>query len=180
MAENIGSIEALLQEDRTFPPSDEFKNQANINDPGVYEEAANDPEAFWARFAGAVSIDGPFPSGEAPLRSLRQARNLPIFLAQSRYSTVYPIETACQEMRLFHIAGLQALIAGVYGSRTIVIQRQFEPVAWMTEVANEGVQRAMMVPTMIKLLMDHEDFSKHDLSSLEVITYGAALSLIHI
>ena len=54
MAENIGSIEALLQEDRTFPPSDEFKNQANINDPGVYEEAANDPEAFWARFAGEL------------------------------------------------------------------------------------------------------------------------------
>jgi acyl-CoA synthetase (AMP-forming)/AMP-acid ligase II len=75
---------------------------------------------------------------------------------------------------LYHIAGLQAIIAGVYGARTIVIQRQFEPVAWMTEVANEGIQRAMMVPTMIKLLMDHADFSKHDLSSLEVITYGAA------
>mgnify|MGYP003321839249 CR=1 FL=1 len=54
MAENIGSIEALLQEDRTFPPSEEFKNQANINDPGVYEEAVNDPEAFWARFAGEL------------------------------------------------------------------------------------------------------------------------------
>ena len=46
-----GSIDALLQEDRTFPPSEEFRSQANIADPGVYEEALRDPEAFWARFA---------------------------------------------------------------------------------------------------------------------------------
>ena len=51
MAENVGGIEALLHEDRTFPPSEEFRNQANIADPKVYEEAQRDPEAFWAKFA---------------------------------------------------------------------------------------------------------------------------------
>ena len=51
MVENTGSIEALLHEDRTFAPSEEFKKQANISDPNVYEEARLDPEAFWARFA---------------------------------------------------------------------------------------------------------------------------------
>src|SRR4029077_16507293 len=38
----------------------------------------------------------------------------------------------------------------------------------------EKVARAMMVPTMLKQLMDHADFKKYDLSSLKVITYGAA------
>ena len=51
MVENVGGIEALLQEDRRFPPSDEFRNQANISDPNVYEEALRDPEGFWAKFA---------------------------------------------------------------------------------------------------------------------------------
>ena len=51
MAENVGRIEALLQEDRTFPPSEDFRNQANIADPKVYEEAQKDPEGFWAKFA---------------------------------------------------------------------------------------------------------------------------------
>ena len=51
MVENVGGIEALLQEDRTFPPPEEFRNRANIADPKVYEEAQRDPEAFWARFA---------------------------------------------------------------------------------------------------------------------------------
>ena len=51
MVENAGNIEALLQEDRTFPPPEAFRQQANISDPQVYEEALRDPEAFWARFA---------------------------------------------------------------------------------------------------------------------------------
>ncbi len=44
-------IEALLREGRTFPPPEGFRQQANINDPGVYEEAERDPQAFWARWA---------------------------------------------------------------------------------------------------------------------------------
>ena len=54
MVENTGSIEALLQEDRTFPPPESFVQNANIKDPNVYEEAMKDPEAFWARFAGEL------------------------------------------------------------------------------------------------------------------------------
>ena len=51
MAENGGGIEALLQEYRTFPPPDAFRQQANIADPEVYEEAQRDPEGFWAKLA---------------------------------------------------------------------------------------------------------------------------------
>ncbi len=75
---------------------------------------------------------------------------------------------------LYHIAGVQAVMAAVYGGRTLVIQRQFEPKGWMELVERERVNRAMMVPTMLKMLMDNPEFHSHDLSSLEVITYGAA------
>ena len=51
MVENVGNIEALLHEERRFPPPDEFARQANIRDPGVYEEAEKDFEGFWAKFA---------------------------------------------------------------------------------------------------------------------------------
>src|SRR5438552_18039658 len=51
MPEDSKAIEALLQEDRTFPPSPEFVAQANANDPAIYERAAADPEGFWAGFA---------------------------------------------------------------------------------------------------------------------------------
>ena len=75
---------------------------------------------------------------------------------------------------LYHIAGMQAVLAAVYGGRTLVVQRQFDPSEWMTLVETESVTRAMMVPTMLKQLMEHEEFPKRNLSSLQVITYGAA------
>ena len=75
---------------------------------------------------------------------------------------------------LYHIAGVQAVVASIYGGRTLIIQRQFEPNQWMELVERERANRAMMVPTMLKMLIDHPDFHQHDLSSLKVITYGAA------
>lgn len=75
---------------------------------------------------------------------------------------------------LYHVAGIQAMMAAIYGGRTLVMERQFEPEEWMTLVETEKANRAMMVPTMLKQLLDHPNFKKHDLSSLKVITYGAA------
>ena len=50
----MSEISALLQEDRSFPPSDEFRSQANISDPAIYARAAADPEAFWASMASGL------------------------------------------------------------------------------------------------------------------------------
>ena len=48
-------IEALLAEKRSFPPSDDFRNQAVVKDATIYERAAKDPEAFWAEAAESLS-----------------------------------------------------------------------------------------------------------------------------
>ena len=42
------SLSALLDERRTFPPSEDFRRRANANDPGIYDRALRDPEGFWA------------------------------------------------------------------------------------------------------------------------------------
>jgi acyl-CoA synthetase (AMP-forming)/AMP-acid ligase II len=83
-------------------------------------------------------------------------------------------ETNILTVPLYHVAGIQAMMAAIYGGRTLVIERQFEPVEWMSLVQAEKANRAMMVPTMLKQLMDNAEFDKYDLSSLKVITYGAA------
>src|SRR3954467_8531725 len=44
------AVENLLQENRQFPPSTEFASAA-VAQPGIYEEAAADRPAFWARQA---------------------------------------------------------------------------------------------------------------------------------
>ena len=83
-------------------------------------------------------------------------------------------ETNLLTVPLYHVAGLQAALAAVYGGRTMVVMRQFDPVEWLTLVQQHRVNRAMVVPTMLKQLMDHPRFHDFDLSSLDIITYGAA------
>ena len=94
-------------------------------------------------------------------------------------ATVEPADPDVEESNLitvpfYHIAGLQSALAAVYGGRTLVVMRQFDPLEWLSLVQNKRANRAMLVPTMLKHLMEHPDFSKYDLSSLSVITYGAA------
>ena len=94
-------------------------------------------------------------------------------------STVMPADPEVEETNLlavplYHIAGLQAALAAIYGGRTLAIMRQFEPEEWLTLAQECRANRAMLVPTMLKRLMDYPDFRRFDLSSLNVITYGAA------
>ncbi len=94
-------------------------------------------------------------------------------------SNVEPVDMESDEKNiltvpLHHIAGVQAVMAAIYGGRTLVLQRQFDEEGWMKLVQDYSVNRAMMVPTMLKRLMDQPTFRDYDLSSLQVITYGAA------
>ena len=75
---------------------------------------------------------------------------------------------------MYHVAGIQAMMAAVYGGRTLVLMKQFEVEEWMKAVEKERVTRAMLVPTMLKWVIDHPEFEHYDLTSLKVITYGAA------
>src|SRR5207244_2250766 len=45
---------------------------------------------------------------------------------------------------------------------------------WLTLVERYRVQRVFLVPTMLQRILAHPDFARADLSSLQMITYGAA------
>ena len=53
------NIEALLTEHRVFEPPPGFRETAVAADPGVYDEANRDHEAFWAEQAGATDLVPP-------------------------------------------------------------------------------------------------------------------------
>ena len=64
---------------------------------------------------------------------------------------------------LYHVAGIQAMLAAVYGGRTLILMRQFEVKAWLDLVQREKANRAMLVPTMLKWVIDDPDFATYDL-----------------
>ena len=51
VSENENTIDALMAENRTFPPPDWFKDEALVVGTFLYDEAAQDDEGFWARQA---------------------------------------------------------------------------------------------------------------------------------
>ncbi|HEV7921601.1 MAG TPA: acetate--CoA ligase [Thermoanaerobaculia bacterium] len=53
-------FDALLQENRTFQPSEEFREQANVNDPGIWTKAAADREGYWANWASQLDWEKPW------------------------------------------------------------------------------------------------------------------------
>src|SRR5207248_5641159 len=68
-----------------------------------------------------------------------------------------------------------------FAGRRIVLMRQFEAEEWLRLVEQEQITHAFLVPTMMKRALDLPAFATADLSSLQVLSYGAApmpLSLI--
>ncbi len=55
-----GKIESHSLDVETYPPSAEFKAQANRNDPAIYWHAAANPEAYWAEQARTLQWTKPF------------------------------------------------------------------------------------------------------------------------
>jgi acetyl-CoA synthetase len=53
-------IDALLEEDRVFPPPSTFVQRAVVSDPEIYERAVANPEAFWAEQAGELEWSRPW------------------------------------------------------------------------------------------------------------------------
>jgi len=63
-----------------------------------------------SRFAGVLSFCGAFPHGHNPLGNLTASRQLAIFLAAGRHSRQYPATAVCENLRLFHTAGLSTTL----------------------------------------------------------------------
>jgi acyl-CoA synthetase (AMP-forming)/AMP-acid ligase II len=75
---------------------------------------------------------------------------------------------------LYHIAGTASIMTTIWTGRKLVILRQFDPQEWLTAVQSEKITHTFVVPTMMKQLIGHTEFSKFDLSSLENLAYGGA------
>jgi long-chain acyl-CoA synthetase len=76
---------------------------------------------------------------------------------------------------LSHAYGLIVVIGGLHSERRLVsvLQRWFDPVGWLTLVAEHRLETSPVVPTMLQLLLaqPHGDY---DLSSLQYFGSGGA------
>lgn len=75
---------------------------------------------------------------------------------------------------MYHVAGLSALTSSLFTGREVYLLPQFEAGQWLRAVGEHRITHAFVVPAMLAMLLRHPDFDTADLSSLELLTYGAA------
>src|SRR3990170_4549573 len=113
---------------------------------------------------------------EGGIRSLKSFDNL---VAGASDEDAFADVDEDEPTALIFTSGTTALPKGVelsslWGGRTLVILPQFDPELWLETVQRERVTHAFVVPTMLKRIMDYAYFDRFDLSSLQLLTYGAA------
>jgi acyl-CoA synthetase (AMP-forming)/AMP-acid ligase II len=105
------------------------------------------------------------------------------FLGMSVYvtNTVEPVDPTNENpdvllvsVPFYHVAGATTMLSAVWAGRKMVILPQFDPAAWLAAVQTHHVTHSFVVPTMLKRIMEHDEFDKTDLSSLKLVAYGAA------
>ncbi|MFO1167580.1 MAG: AMP-binding protein [Rhodoblastus sp.] len=72
-----------------------------------------------------------------------------------------------------HVAGTKVLPCFMLGG-TIYLMKGFDPKAVLETIAREKINMTLLVPTMIYVLLDHPDLDRTDLSTLELLLYGAS------
>jgi fatty-acyl-CoA synthase len=81
-----------------------------------------------------------------------------------RYLTVAPIS---------HVAGTKVLPTLMRGG-TVHMLKGFDPEAVLKTIEREKINFTLFVPTMIYVLLDHSALDNTDLSSLDLLLYGAS------
>jgi fatty-acyl-CoA synthase len=135
--------------------------------PGPPEPGPHGPEDIaWLLYTGGTT--GVPKAAMLPERAIAQlvfsvltGWDLP---GEMRYLACAPIS---------HAAGMLVTPTLLRGG-TVILQRSFDPAAWLAEVAAERVTVALLVPTMIYAVLDHPALDRTDLSSLQTIMYGAS------
>lgn len=74
----------------------------------------------------------------------------------------------------FHVAGTGLILQAVARHSTNVIIPMFEPKAVLEAIQNEKVIETFLVPTMLRMVLAHPEFSDYDLSGLQHMMYGAS------
>ncbi len=75
---------------------------------------------------------------------------------------------------MFHMADFAGSMNATLCSARHVVLQSFEPGQVLETFATQGISHALLVPAMIKMVMNHPDVASTDVSKLETLVYGAS------
>jgi len=143
----------------------------------AFEVACRDP----ALGAGDLEATEPdiavllFTSGTTgePKAAVLRHRNLAAYVISTvEFMGAEEDEAALVSVPPYHIAGVSAVLTGIYGGRRIVHLEAFTPQEWVATAAREAITHAMLVPTMLGRVLDVLEATGERLPALRALSYG--------
>lgn len=98
------------------------------------------------QFAGVLSLCGPFPTQGTPLAKLNTVRQLPLFVAACRKGSYYPTAQVCDNLRLFHAAGMSVTLREYPGNDGLSEHMLADVDRWIMEQIVGHVTMADAIP----------------------------------
>ena len=116
-----------------------------------------------------------FTSGTTgePKAAVLRHRNLAAYLIGSvEFGAAAPDECSIVSVPPYHIAAVSSVLSTTYAGRRVVQLERFDPDAWVDTVRRESVTHAMVVPTMLRRILDVVEREGGGLPSLRSLAYG--------
>jgi fatty-acyl-CoA synthase len=144
---------------------------------GAFEQACRDPANREAALDEAepdiaVLLFTSGTTGEPKAAVLRHSHLASYVISTVEFMGSEEDEAALVSVPPYHIAGISAVLTGVFGGRRLVHLAAFTPEAWVDAAAREEVTHAMVVPTMLGRVLDLLDERGEGLPHLRVLSYG--------
>jgi acyl-CoA synthetase (AMP-forming)/AMP-acid ligase II len=111
-------------------------------------------------------------TGEPKAAVLRHRHLTSYVISTVEFMAAADDEAALVSVPAYHIAGISAVLTGIYGGRRIVYLPAFSPEAWVETAAAERVTHAMVVPTMLGRILDVLAARSETLPFLRALSYG--------
>ncbi len=111
-------------------------------------------------------------SGDPKAALLRHRHLTSYVLGSVEFLGSDPGEAALVSVPPYHIAGIAAILSSVWSGRRLVYLPQFDPVAWVKTARDERITHAMVVPTMLRRILDVLEGDPRPLPHLRHLSYG--------
>jgi acyl-CoA synthetase (AMP-forming)/AMP-acid ligase II len=111
-------------------------------------------------------------TGEPKAAVLRHAHLAAYVISTVEFMAAAEDEAALVSVPPYHVAGVSAVLTGVYSGRRIVHLEAFTPQAWVETAAAEEITHAMLVPTMLGRVLDVLEATGERLPALRALSYG--------
>src|SRR3954469_8920549 len=103
---------------------------------------------------------------------LRHSNLVSYVLGSVEFANAAPDEAALMSVPPYHIAAVANVITNLYAGRRALVLEQFAPEEWLELVRAEGITNALVVPTMLKRILDSG--GDQSVPSLRTLAYGGA------